>query len=283
MRVHSIGSLSLTMWLHVGATLLCPFWIPSPATAFIQAPNGLRYHGGKVSSSSLKSTADICVASGAGTSPLFQRSDGVGHKQISKLSATLSKAGMIAFIVSMCLTLPFALIPPQLLYRVKLISKIRQQQMALASGQFCARWLLRLIPFCKVTTIRPSQHDDDPQPSIWVCNHTSALDVFILLAADLELRGKKKRPIKIVYVRMEWMIQFHYCIFLCSVKQTIDTVRRMQTSLTFIIVLFLLLGIDTFAVFDGHLNRILFENLTMWFTLTTLLGDHFHTIYGNIL
>jgi 1-acyl-sn-glycerol-3-phosphate acyltransferase len=55
-----------------------------------------------------------------------------------------------------------------------------------------------LIPFCKVTAY--PYHDPNPEPSIWVCNHTSALDIFILLAADLKLRGKNKRPLKIVYV-----------------------------------------------------------------------------------
>lgn len=230
MRIYSIGGLSLTMSLQVGVPLfICLLLIPSSSLAFLHDPNNslLRHYGGKVSSSlhgpssflepySLKSTADISAADGAvgtGSSRLFRRSDDIGRKQISKLSAMLSKAGMIAFIISMCLTLPFALAPPYLLYRLKLISKIRQQQMALASGQFCARWLLRIFPFCTVKAIRSSQHDDDPQPSIWVCNHTSALDVFILLATDLELRGKKKRPIKIVYVRIEMNVTSPLCEF----------------------------------------------------------------------
>lgn len=71
--------------------------------------------------------------------------------------------------------------------------------MSLATGQFCARWLLRFIPFCKLETT--PYLDPNPQPAIWVCNHASSLDVFILLAADLRLRGTRKRPIKIVYVR----------------------------------------------------------------------------------
>jgi len=37
------------------------------------------------------------------------------------------------------------------------------------------------------------------EPAIWVCNHVSALDVFILMAADKRLRKDGKRPIKIVY------------------------------------------------------------------------------------
>mmetsp|Transcript_17702 Transcript_17702/g.40841 ORF Transcript_17702/g.40841 Transcript_17702/m.40841 type:complete len:424 (-) Transcript_17702:89-1360(-) len=118
---------------------------------------------------------------------------------ISKFSAFLSKIGMMAYIASMCLALPIALFPPYLLHRIKLISKVGQQNMALTSAQFCARWLLRLIPFCNVKCFSSPEKEVDPQPSVWVCNHTSALDIFILLARDFEMRGKKKRPIKIVY------------------------------------------------------------------------------------
>jgi 1-acyl-sn-glycerol-3-phosphate acyltransferase len=120
--------------------------------------------------------------------------------------------GMITFILGMCIALPATLLPQQLLFRCGLISKMRQEQWALATGQFCARWLFRFIPFCKVECTTEatgrgrgsgsgSGSDDLPQPTVWVCNHSSMLDVFILLAHDLKLRGKKKRPIKIIYVR----------------------------------------------------------------------------------
>ena len=137
-----------------------------------------------------------------GSSSLFTSSQ-KSSQSISKLSATLSKIGLMAFIISMCLALPVALLPPHLLYRSKLISQVKQQNMALASGQFCARWLLRLIPFCKIKTFASPEKEIDPQPCVWVCNHTSALDIFILLAKDFELRGKRKRPIKIVYVSIK--------------------------------------------------------------------------------
>lgn len=215
MRRFFKGSMSLVVLAQfVEPIKLCLLLIGSFSTtnSFIHAPLYQRHRVGKVSSSytfSPRRLSEKEFGSTAATSsrdfdysPLFQRPDNViGRKQISRLSALISKVGMMAFIISMCLTLPFALIPPNLLHRLGLISKTRQQQMALSNGQFCARWLLRIFPFCKVTTICPSQHDDDPQPSIWVCNHTSALDVFILLAKDLELRGKNKRPIKVVYVR----------------------------------------------------------------------------------
>jgi len=57
---------------------------------------------------------------------------------------------------------------------------------------------MRFIPFAKVKVVTDAK-DENPEPSIWVCNHTSMLDVFFLLATDKKLRGKKKRPIKIVY------------------------------------------------------------------------------------
>lgn len=134
-----------------------------------------------------------------GCSPSSYSKNDTSSHGISKISALLSKIGMISFIVSMCVTLPIALFPPYLLHRFKLISQVRQQNMALSNGQFCARWLLRLIPFCRVKCYSSPEKETDPQPSVWVCNHTSALDIFILLARDFEMRSGKKRPIKIVY------------------------------------------------------------------------------------
>jgi 1-acyl-sn-glycerol-3-phosphate acyltransferase len=78
------------------------------------------------------------------------------------------------------------------------LNKTQSEKAALWTGQFCALWLLRVIPFVRLETV--PHHEASPEPSIWVCNHTSMLDVFMLLAADKKLRGKKKRPIKIVYV-----------------------------------------------------------------------------------
>jgi hypothetical protein len=125
-------------------------------------------------------------------------------KQLGQLKAAITKAGMMAFIVSMCMTLPIVLMPQYLLYKMGLIDRIKKEQMALHAGQFCARWMLRLIPFSSVKTI--PYHDPSPEPSIWVCNHVSALDIFMLLATDFKLRGKNKRPIKIVYVRIPQLL-----------------------------------------------------------------------------
>eukprot|EP00565_Helicotheca_tamesis_P004850 CAMPEP_0185737422 /NCGR_PEP_ID=MMETSP1171-20130828/30355_1 /TAXON_ID=374046 /ORGANISM="Helicotheca tamensis, Strain CCMP826" /LENGTH=232 /DNA_ID=CAMNT_0028408341 /DNA_START=539 /DNA_END=1237 /DNA_ORIENTATION=+ len=53
------------------------------------------------------------------------------------------------------------------------------------------------MPFVKLNII--PQHEDHPLPSVWCINHTSMLDVFMLLAADSELRGDNRRPIKFIY------------------------------------------------------------------------------------
>ena len=59
---------------------------------------------------------------------------------------------------------------------------------------------MRLIPFAHVQVVNSSNVDSSkPEPTIWVCNHTSMLDIFFLLAKDKKLRGRNKRPIKIIY------------------------------------------------------------------------------------
>jgi hypothetical protein len=157
------------------------------------------------------------------SSPLFSSSttkNAQKQKKISKLSAMIGKIGMMAFIISMCLSLPIALFPPYLLHRLKLISQVQQQQRALTHGQFCARWLLRLIPFCNVQCCSSPELETNPQPCVWVCNHTSALDIFILLAKDKKLRGKNRRPIKIVYV--SFFVLFFNFSFLFSSSGLFD-------------------------------------------------------------
>mmetsp|Transcript_11718 Transcript_11718/g.18156 ORF Transcript_11718/g.18156 Transcript_11718/m.18156 type:complete len:398 (+) Transcript_11718:104-1297(+) len=122
---------------------------------------------------------------------------------LSGFKSTLVKFGMLAFIASMCVALPITLFPPELMHRLKLIDRTKREWWSLRTGQFCARWLLRFIPFCSIDVVRGINDDKnsstEPQPSVWVCNHTSMLDIFILLAADKKFRGKHKRPIKIVY------------------------------------------------------------------------------------
>lgn len=119
---------------------------------------------------------------------------------MSDFAKKLTKAGMIGFIATVALGLISSLSIIKLLGYVGL-SETRRQRLALSTGQFCARWALRLFPFCKLEVIadKDAEYRKNPEPAIWVCNHMSMLDVFLLLASDRKMRGPKKRPIKIVY------------------------------------------------------------------------------------
>mmetsp|Transcript_9077 Transcript_9077/g.17109 ORF Transcript_9077/g.17109 Transcript_9077/m.17109 type:complete len:407 (+) Transcript_9077:180-1400(+) len=126
------------------------------------------------------------------------------ESKIHPVKASITKAGMIAYIASMCVALPVTLFPAAVLHKARLISKTRKEKLSLRIGQFCSRWLMRIIPFANVQVLREideqgQKQNQDQEPSVWVCNHTSMLDIFILLATDKKLRGKNKRPIKIVY------------------------------------------------------------------------------------
>lgn len=110
------------------------------------------------------------------------------------------------YIVGMCIALPITLVPIHFLYKLRIINRMQKERISLSLGKFCARWMLRLIPFCHVdcitddSTSKTKQSSSSPVPSIWVCNHTSMLDVFLLLAKDRQLRQYSyQRPIKIVY------------------------------------------------------------------------------------
>lgn len=129
--------------------------------------------------------------------PLQRKTTSVG--ELSVWQSALTRLGMIAFIVSMCIALPLTLIPQKIMLQLGLVDRIRSERNALSTGCFCARWLLRLIPFAKLEAIVKDTPNPNPEPAVWVCNHQSMLDVFFLLAADLKLRGKNKRPIKVVY------------------------------------------------------------------------------------
>jgi len=120
------------------------------------------------------------------------------HNHIQGLRAKLAKVGMIMFIGLLCVSLPIALFPPAVLHRLRLINVNQKERMSLRAGEFCSRWLLRLIPFAKINVI-PSGDDRPAEPCIWVCNHTSMLDVFFLLATNKKLRGRNRRPLKVIY------------------------------------------------------------------------------------
>ena len=115
---------------------------------------------------------------------------------------------LLAYLASMAVMVPLTLLPQKLLSFLG-CPRARRERLALETAEFWARWLLRLIPFCELRCIPPRCAEDgesrtacrpDPEPSIWVCNHTSNLDFLLLLAADYRLRGRRKRPMKIVYV-----------------------------------------------------------------------------------
>ena len=121
---------------------------------------------------------------------------------LSPLEASITKFAMMTYIASMCVALPISLLPLSLLRQTNLVSKTQSEHLALQTGEFCARFLLRLMPFVHLTVIpsHPQAPETNPQPSIWVANHVSQIDTFLLLAADAELRGPHKRPIKTIYV-----------------------------------------------------------------------------------
>lgn len=120
------------------------------------------------------------------------------NPSIGKVKAALTKFGMMSYIVSMCVALPVTMAPPALLHKTRLIKKSQREHLSLRSGQFCARWLMRIIPFANVS-VTPADQSLGDDPSIWVCNHISMMDIFFLMATSKKLRGKKARPIKIVY------------------------------------------------------------------------------------
>lgn len=141
------------------------------------------------------------------SAPEFEHSAFIGidnEDKLGPLEASLRKFGMVAYVASMCFFLPTTLLPIVLLYNSKLISETQCQQQALRTGEFCATGLLKLIPFLNMRVI-PASDVEKPEPAIWVCNHTSMLDVFILLASDEKIRGKNRRPLKSLYVSNCWV------------------------------------------------------------------------------
>lgn len=118
--------------------------------------------------------------------------------ELNPLQSTLTKMGMMMFIAGMCLSLPLALLVPFVLHKIGIYDRIEKEKKALRAGHVCARTLTKIIPFMNVQVEGTSP--EHPEPSVWVCNHSSMLDVFVMLANDHKLRGPNRRPIKIVYV-----------------------------------------------------------------------------------
>ena len=123
-----------------------------------------------------------------------------GTPQLNGFQRILTRTLMLSYITSMCVALPTALFPIYLLHKLKLIDRTRKETSSLWVGQFCSRWMMRIFPFAsKKVVVDKETHEADPRPTIWACNHISMLDVFFVLALDKRMRGKKRRPIKILY------------------------------------------------------------------------------------
>ena len=169
----------------------------SASTASASAAAGCRFP--LFSASAASDLTDLNSVSSVGD--LAAEADMGGDSELGPRKAKLVKIGVTSFVLSMCLALPVTLFPVWALHKLNVIDQLKKEQLSLKVGQFCSRWNMRLIPFC-TKSVTPSGHRedyDDPQPSVWVCNHTSMLDVFVLLAADKKMRGRKRRDIKIVY------------------------------------------------------------------------------------
>ncbi|KAL3767136.1 hypothetical protein ACHAW5_003155 [Stephanodiscus triporus] len=137
------------------------------------------------------------------------------QRKLNKFQSRIVKALMVTYIASMCAALPAiphailelmncfdrTLFPVYLLYKTKIIDRVRKEKWSLKVAQFCSRWLMRVFPFASKSIFVNADDEQvkNPEPSIWVCNHISMLDLFFVLALDKKMRGKNRRPIKILY------------------------------------------------------------------------------------
>lgn len=122
-------------------------------------------------------------------------------QRLGKAKSAIVRTLMVSYIISMCVALPITLFPVYLMHKIKLINRVQKEKLSLQVGQFCSRWMMRLFPFASKRVIVDTQDESytNPQPCIWVCNHISLLDIFFVLALDKRMRGKNRRPIKILY------------------------------------------------------------------------------------
>ena len=163
---------------------------PSSTEAFSRIHASSLSSSDAAASASSPSDTDLQAPNGAGA--LVRQG-----RTLSAWQSRLTRLGMMAYIASLCVLLPLTLLPQRLVYMAGLMTKQQKEHYAVATSAFCCRWMLRLIPFCRLTFY--PYHHPNPVESVWVCNHSSLLDVFILLASDRQMRGTTRRPIKIVY------------------------------------------------------------------------------------
>jgi 1-acyl-sn-glycerol-3-phosphate acyltransferase len=118
-------------------------------------------------------------------------------RSFSPIQSFFTRIGLQVFIVLMCICLPTILLPQIALSRMGILKGKRQHILALHSCSAVTRVLWRLVGFARLQVIRPKNYSSDA--CIWVCNHTSMLDVFCFLAADSRMRGPHRLPIKVLY------------------------------------------------------------------------------------
>jgi len=133
---------------------------------------------------------------------------------------------MMTFIVGMCISLPLTLLFPFLLEKMGVYTRIQKEKAALLAGHYCAKTLSTLIPFIHV---KVQGEPPLPEPTVWVCNHSSMLDVFVLLAHDDQMRGPNRRPIKIVYVSILLYCLLCISTLYCTVSLTYQTLLLLFT------------------------------------------------------
>ena len=154
-------------------------------------------------SKTLLKSSTTAVSTSAVSAPAISVSVSEPKRCLNKIQSKFVQLLMVTYILSMCVSLPLALLPVYILYKAKLISRVRKERWSLKVGQFTSRWLMRIFPFASKRVVVDDDDDQlvNPQPSIWVCNHISMLDLFFVLALDKKMRGKNRRPIKILYWR----------------------------------------------------------------------------------
>ena len=186
---------------------------PSPCSKNYGVHNVNRFQGKNsvifptISDSILQKRKAFSKSFVASTSPPSTTTPNVTvEEDMGKFKSTIVKCMMMTYISSMCVALPVTLFPIFLLRKLKVLSKTQSEHQSLITGQFCARWLLRLIPFIKLDVV--PYKEQNPEPSVWVCNHVSMLDIFIILAADKKMRGKNRRPMKSIYVSDQVILKF---------------------------------------------------------------------------
>ena len=123
------------------------------------------------------------------------------QRSLNGIQSKIVRTLMMTYIASMCVALPVTLFPVWLLYKARLVDRIQKERISLKVGQACSRWLMRILPFASKKVIVNADDDQlkNPEPTIWACSHISMLDLFFVLALDNKMRGKNRRPIKILY------------------------------------------------------------------------------------